>query len=322
MAVIDQIITDQYALYNGDCIEVMGSMPDGSVHLSVYSPPFGGLYNYSSNDRDLSNSSDYGEFFDHYRFCVAELARITMAGRITAVHCTDIPTSNSGKDHLVDFPGDIIRLHKDEGFDFIARHTIWKEPLWVRNRTMTHNLSHKTIIDDAAYAGVASADYMLIFRKRGGNPVPITIPNGLMRYAGEEPVPADILKYRGWDGPQIENRYSQWIWRHYASSVWDDINMGRVLPFRDCKDPDDEKHVHPLQLDVIDRVVLLRSRPGEVVFTPFMGVGSEVYGAVINGRKGVGVELKTSYFRQAAKNLEAAQSFDDDIRQTDLFETA
>lgn len=308
MAVNDQVVTDEYAIYNGDCIEVMQSLPDDKIHLSVYSPPFGGLYHYSSNDRDLSNSGDYDEFFDHYRFCVQQLHRITLPGRITAVHCTDIPTDNSGKGYLIDFPGDIIRLHKEEGFDFIARHQIWKEPLWVRNRTMTHNLAHKTIVEDAAYAGVASADYMLIFRKRGGNPIPINFEHGLEEYAGEEPMPADILKYKGWTGKQIENRYSQWIWRHYASSVWDDIRMNRVLPFQDSKDPDDEKHVHPLQLDVIDRVVLLRSLPGETVFTPFMGVGSEVYGAVCAGRKGMGVELKPSYFRQAKMNLERAES--------------
>jgi len=308
MAVIDQVITDDYALYNGDCIEVMGKMPDEKIHLSVYSPPFGGLYNYSSDDRDMSNSANYDEFFDHYRFCVRELHRITIPGRITAVHCTDIPTDNSGKGHLIDFPGDIIRLHKELGFDFIARHTIWKEPLWVRNRTMTHNLAHKTIVEDAAYAGVASADYMLIFRKRGKNPFPLQNPNGFFgNYPGEEPMPAEILKYRGWEGDQKENRYSHWIWRRLASSVWDDINMGRVLPYQDCKEPDDEKHVHPLQLDVIDRTIILRSLPGETVFTPFMGVGSEVYGAVCQGRKGMGVELKKSYFRQSIKNLELAK---------------
>jgi hypothetical protein len=254
VAVNDQVITDKYAIYNGDCIEVMKSMPDEKIHLSVYSPPFGGLYHYSSNDRDLSNSTDYDEFFDHYRFCVQELNRITMKGRITAVHCTDIPSSNCGKDHLIDFPGDIIRLHKECGFDFIARHTIWKEPLWVRNRTMTHNLAHRTIVDDAAYAGVASADYMLIFRKRGGNPVPVAKPTGMEVYAGEEPMPSEFLKFRGWDGKQTENRYSHWIWRHYASSVWDDIRMGRVLPYQDCKDTEDEKHVHPAEAIVTGKL--------------------------------------------------------------------
>ncbi len=321
MAINDQVITENYAIYNGDCIEVMQDMPDESIHLSVYSPPFGGLYHYSSNDRDLSNCKDYDVFFDHYAYVVEELNRITLPGRITGVHCTDIPSSNSGKDYLIDFPGDVIRLHEKMGFHMIARHTIWKEPLWVRNRTMCHNLSHKTIVDDGAYGGVASADYMLLFRKDGLNPKPIENPTGLTRYAGEEPIPAELLKYKNWTGKQTENRYSHWIWRHYASSIWDDINMGNVLPFQDCKDPDDEKHVHPLQLDVISRVVALRSSLGEKVFTPFMGVGSEVYGAVMEGRKGIGVELKKSYFRQAVKNMEVADNggFKEDKDQQELF---
>lgn len=306
MAVMDQVITDRYAIYNGDCIEVLQSMPDEKIHLSIYSPPFGGLYHYSSDDRDLSNTFGYDDFFKHYRFVVSALYRTTLAGRITAVHCTDIPTSNTGDDALRDFPGDIIRLHESEGWRFIARHTIWKEPLWVRNRTMTKNLSHSTIVKDAAYGGVASADYLLIFRKRGENKIPIAHPTGLEFYAGECPVPEEYTMYKNWTGDQKLNRWSHMIWRRYASSVWDDINMARVLPFQDCKDPDDEKHVHPLQLDVIDRCIMLRSNPGEVVFTPFMGVGSEVYGAVIAGRKGVGAELKNSYYRQAVKNLELA----------------
>ena len=306
MAVAQQVITDQYAIYNGDCAEVMAELPDESVHFSVYSPPFGGLYNYSSDERDLSNCSSYEEFFDHYQYVVREKARVTLRGRLSAVHVTDIPSSNSGKDHLIDFPGDVIRLHEREGWHFVARHTIWKEPLWVRNRTMGKNLAHKTIVDDAAYAGVASADYLLIFRKRGENPIPIAHPTGLDHYAGECPIPDDLLKYKGWTGNQIENRFSHWIWRRYASSVWDDINLGRVLPYQEGKDPDDEKHVHPLQLDVIDRAITLRTNPGEVVLTPFMGVGSEVYSAVELGRKGIGAELKASYYRQAVRNLDHA----------------
>jgi DNA modification methylase len=306
MAVKDQVITDRYALYNGDAIEVMAELPEEKIHLSIYSPPFGGLYHYSSNERDLSNAMNYDDFFGHYRFVVSELYRITHAGRITAVHCTDIPSSNTGDDYLVDFPGDIIKLHEKEGWRFIARHTIWKEPLWVRNRTMTKNLSHSTVVEDAAYGGVASADYLLIFRKRGKNKVPIEHPTGFEFYAGECPIPPEYAAFKNWTGDQKQNKWSHMIWRRYASSVWDDINMARVLPFQDCKDPDDEKHVHPLQLDIIDRCVMLRSNPGETVFTPFMGVGSEVYGAVIQGRKGMGVELKTSYYRQAVKNLELA----------------
>jgi len=321
VAVIDQVITDNYAIYNGDCVEVMQEMPSNSVHLSVYSPPFGGLYNYSSNERDLSNCSSYEQFFEHYAFVVRELNRITMPGRCSAVHCTDVPSGNSGRDYLIDFPGDIIKLHEREGFDFVARHTIWKEPLWVRNRTMTKNLAHKTIVDDGVYGGVASADYLLIFRKRGKNPIPVAHPTGLDRYAGESPIPEDLLPFKNWTGDQKENKFSHWIWRRYASSVWDDINMGHVLPYHDCKEPDDEKHVHPLQLDVIDRCVVLRSNPGEVVFTPFMGVGSEVYSAVTNGRKGIGAELKTSYFRQALRNVEHGDTHGvDDGYERSLFD--
>ncbi len=304
MAVTDQKITDEYALYLGDCIEVMATMPDECLHLSVYSPPFGGLYNYSSNERDLSNCSDYGQFFEHYAFVVRELARMTMPGRMTAVHCMDVPSGNSGTDYLVDFPGDIIRLHESEGWRYIARYAIWKEPLAVRNRTMAKNLAHKTIVDDSSRCSVASADYLLVFRRKGENKIPITHPTGLHDYAGERKMPADLLPYRGWTGNQIENRYSHWIWRNYASAFWDDIRIGRVLPFKQGKDEDDEKHVHPLQLDVIERVCVLWSNPGEKVFTPFMGVGSEVFGAVELGRKGIGVELKPSYFRQAVKNMD------------------
>lgn len=306
MAVTDQRVTDRYAIYNGDCIEVMASLPDESIHLSVYSPPFGGLYNYSSSERDLSNCLDYDQFFAHYAFVVRDLARLTLPGRMTAVHCMDVPSGNSGTDYLIDFPGDIIKLHEREGWRFIARYAIWKEPLAVRNRTMAKNLAHKTVVDDSSRCSVASADYLLVFRRKGENRIPIAHPVGLLEYAGERKMPADLLPFRGWTGNQIENRFSHWIWRQYASAFWDDIRIGRVLPFRDGRDEDDEKHVHPLQLDVIERVVTLWSNPGETVFTPFMGIGSEVYVPVEMGRRGVGVELKPSYFRQAIKNVECA----------------
>lgn len=304
----NSVVTDKYALYNGDCLDVMGNLPDASIHLSVYSPPFGGLYHYSSSERDLSNSRDYREFFDHYGFVVSEISRLTMPGRLTGVHCMDVPTGNTGTDALTDFPGDIIRLHEQHGFKYVARYSIWKEPLAVRNRTMAKNLAHKTIVDDSSRCSVASADYLLMFRKRGENPVPITHPVGLLEYAGERKMPAELLKYRGWTGNQIENRYSHWIWRQYASAFWDDIRIGRVLPFRGAKDSEDEKHVHPLQLDVIDRCIVLWSNPGETVLTPFMGVGSEVYGAVAAGRRGIGAELKASYYRQAVKNVRHAET--------------
>lgn len=303
MAISAQVITEQYAIYNGDCIEVMPTLPSGSIHLSIYSPPFAGLYNYSSSERDLSNCRDYAEFFAHYEYVVAEIHRLTAPGRMTAVHCMDVPSGNTGLDHLMDFPGDIIRLHKRLGFHYVARYHVWKEPLAVRNRTMTKALAHKSIVDDSSRCTVASADYLLVFRRSGTNAVPIQHPVGLLEYAGERPIPGDLMEYRGYKGNQIHNRYSHWIWRQYASAFWDDVRIDRVLPFRCARDEEDEKHVHPLQLDVIDRCLVLWSNPGEIVLTPFCGVGSEVYGAVRNGRRGIGVELKPSYYRQAVRNL-------------------
>ncbi len=304
--VIDQELTERYAIYNGDAVEVLSNLPNEKIHLSIYSPPFGGLYHYSSNDRDLSNCRDYSQFFEHYAFVVKELFRLTMPGRMTAVHCMDVPSGNCGCDHLVDFPGDIIRLHEREGWNYIARYSIWKEPLGVRNRTMAKNLAHKTIVEDSSRCSVASADYLLVFRRKGKNPTPITHPRGLERYAGSREMPAELLSYKGHKGNQIYNRYSHWIWRQYASAFWDDVRIGRVLPFKASRDTDDEKHVHPLQLDVIERCCILWSNPGETVLSPFMGVGSEVYGALVNGRRGIGIELKPSYFRQAQKNIREA----------------
>lgn len=308
MAVHDQLIGEQFALYNGDCIEAMRALPDATVHISIYSPPFGGLYHYSSSERDLSNCADYEEFFRHYAFVVQELFRLTLPGRVTCVHCMDVPSGNSGTDHLIDFPGDILRLHEREGWRYVARYCVWKEPLAVRNRTLQKSLAHKTVVDDSSRCSVANADYLLVFRRKGENPVPIAHPIGLTEYAGERRPPVDVLHYRGWNGKQTENRFSHWIWRQYASAFWDDVRMHRVLPYREAKDPDDEKHVHPLQLDVIDRCLALWSNPGETLITPFMGIGSEVYAALCAGRRGVGVELKASYYRQAVRNVQAAAS--------------
>lgn len=299
-----QVTTDKYSITNGDCIAVQDALPAECIDLSLYSPPFAGLYNYSSDERDLSNCHTYAEFFEHYAYVVQGIARLTKPGRLTGVHCMDVPSGNTGSDHMTDFPGDIIRLHERLGFQYVARYHIWKEPLAVRNRTMQKNLAHKTIVDDSSRCSCAAADYLLMFRRKGTNAVPITHPNGLLEYAGERQIPADLLRYKGYQGNQIENRYSHWIWRQYASAFWDDIRLDRVLPFQRTKGPDDEKHVHPLQLDVIERAVILWSNPGETLWTPFMGVGSEVYGALINGRRGMGAELKESYFKQAVINVE------------------
>ena len=306
MAVKDQVINDKYALYHGDCIEIMADMPDQSIHCSVYSPPFGGLYQYSSSERDLSNSDDYESFLDHYEYMVKGISKITMHGRMSCVHCMDIPRSNSGTDSYLDFPGDVIRMHERNGFKYCGRHAIWKEPLAVRLRTMQKNLAHASVVADSMDCGVASADYLMLFRKDGENPIPVKHPVGMLNYAGDREVPPDLLKYRGYQGKQTENLFSHWIWRQYADCMWDDIRISRVLPYKQSRDPDDEKHVHPLQLDVIERVVQLRTNPGETVWTPCMGVGSEVYIPVLLGRKGIGAELKESYYKQSVRNLEHA----------------
>lgn len=317
-----QVITEQYALYLGDCCEVMSGLPDVSIGFSIYSPPFAGLYHYSSSPRDLSNSRDYAEFFEHYGFVVREIHRLTMPGRLTAVHCMDVPNGNSGSgdDHLIDFPGDIIRLHAKCDFRYVARYHVWKEPLAVRNRTMAKKLAHRTVVEDSSKCGVASADYLLVFRRGGENPEPIVHPHGLTYYAGERQIPPELLKYKGWTGNQIENRYSHWIWRQYASAFWDDVRIGNVLPYLESRDEEDEKHVHPLQLDVIDRALVLWSNSGDTVLSPFMGVGSEVFAAVRAGRRAIGIELKPSYFRQAQKNLEAVG--DATVSEPTLFDFA
>jgi DNA modification methylase len=306
MATIDQVITDNYALYNGDSCEVLPTIPDNSIGLSVYSPPFCGLYNYSSDERDMSNCRSYDEFFDHYEFLVKEIHRATIPGRWTVVHCMDVPSSVNAGSGLTDFPGDIIRLHQKLGFIYQIRRAIWKEPLGVRLRTMAKGLAHKQIVDDSALTDCAGADYLLFFRKKGVCENPVTHPTGLHEYAGAKVMPADIQSYKGWTGKQTENRYSHWIWRNYASCFWDDIRIDNVLPYEEARDADDEKHCHPLQLDVIERSVVLGSNPGDTVLTPFLGVGSEAFGAVKLGRKAIGIELKPTYYRQAVKNLELA----------------
>lgn len=300
---MEQDITDRWALYHGDCCEVLPTLPDNSVHLSVYSPPFCGLYHYSSSERDLSNCRTREEFFEHYAFVVEQIERVTLPGRLSAVHCSDIPNGGDGK---YDLPGDIIRLHERLGFHYVARHMVWKEPLAVRLRTMAKGLAHRQIVEDSSLCDVAGADDLLLFRKRGTNPIPVTHERGFLSYAGSREIPAELKPFRAHPGHHTENRYSHWIWRQYASAFWDDVRLDRVVPFRDSREPDDEKHVHPLQLDVIERIIELRSNPGETVLTPFMGVGSEVYGAVRQDRRGIGIELKASYFKQARLNVAAA----------------
>lgn len=314
MALIDQKITDKYALYNGDCVEVVGGLPNKSVALSVYSPPFCGLYNYSSDDRDMSNSITYEAFFDHYEYLVREMARVTMPGRMTAVHCMDIPNPGQ-KTGYFDLPGRIIALHEKHGFHYFGRVAIWKEPLRVAIRTRLKHLTHKQLVKDSCQSTIAAGDFLIILKRAGENTVPVSHETGFDTYAGAMEIPTELKKYKG-TKIQQENKLSHWIWRRYASCVWDDIRIDRVLPYKAAREPEDEKHVHPLQLDVIDRCVQLWSNPNEVVLTPFMGVGSEAYSAVAHGRKAVGVELKTSYFKQALKNVDRASTAGTDDQDT------
>lgn len=311
-----QQITDRWAIYNGDSMDLLSQLPDDSIHGSIYSPPFGGLYHYSSDDRDLSNAPTEAAFFEQYDYFVRELYRVLVPGRTVAVHASLCKSGNTGRDHYKDFPGDVIRAHEARGFLLKARHVIWKEPLGVRNRTMSKGLAHKTIVTDALAADFAAPDELLVFFKPSPHTAegyePVNHPTGLTgNYAGSEQHPPDLAKYRGWTGDQKANRWSHWIWRRYASAVWDDIRLGRTLPFQaDPEDDDAEKHVHPLQLDVIERYLDLRTNPGERVLTPFMGVGSEVYQAVKMGRYGIGAELKPSYYEQAVRNLAAVDQDD------------
>jgi len=321
----DQIVTSQYAIYNSDCMEVLPALPENSIDLSVYSPPFAGLYNYSSSERDFSNCENKEQFLEQYEFLVAQIARVTKPGRITAVHCTDV-FDNACR--LWDFPHEIIRIHEKYGFQYRNRITIWKEPLKVRMRTMVKSLMHKLIVEDSTQCFTAMPDYVLILTKKGDNEVPVVHPQGLKRYFGATPILPNILQaFNNANGTEFNaeqlweylqnsfadhedpksNKLSHYIWQRYASSVWDDIRIDNVLPFRDSKEEDDEKHVHPLQLDVIDRIVELYSNEGETVLTPFMGVGSEVYSPVSLGRKAIGIELKDSYFKQANINLKLAK---------------
>lgn len=268
----------------------------------------------------MSNCISKDEFFEHFGFCVDQIARLTKPGRISAVHCMDIPLSNAGCDAIYDLPGRIIAEYESRGFAYGGRRVIWKEPLMVRNRTMMKSLHHKTLCEDSTRTSIANADYLLMFRRAGTNKIPVSHETGLLRYAGENSPPPESLAYRGYIGDQKKNIFSQWCWRQYASSVWMDIRIDRVLPYHAAKEGDDEKHVHPLQLDVIERCVQMWSNPGEIVLTPYMGVGSEVYGAVLNGRKAIGIELKPAYFQQARQNLDHALE-NQEVEQASMFDS-
>lgn len=331
----EQKITEDYAIYNSDCMEVIKEMPDESIDLSVYSPPFASLYTYSSSERDMSNVSSIEEFTTQFEFLVKEMSRVTKAGRINALHITDI-CDVSGT--LADFPNEVIKLYKKHGFEFKNRITVWKEPLKVRIRTMVQSLMHKYIVEDSTKCFTANPDYILVFKKKGENKVPVTNPCGLNHYAGEIPILPNMLRaYNNANNSKLNademwehmnsinesdkvTKLNHYVWQRYASSVWDDIREGNCLEFKQSKDDEDEKHVTPTQLDVIDRLVELYSNEGETIFTPFMGCGTEVYSAVSMNRKAIGVELKDSYYKQSILNLNTVDKrFNGKAEQKSLF---
>jgi DNA modification methylase len=331
----DQLVTEKYAIYNSDCMEVLPTIGDESVDLCIYSPPFANLYTYSSSERDMSNVSGISEFLIQFEYLVKELSRVTKSGRINALHVTDI-CDVSGT--LADFPSEIIKLYKKHGFEYKNKITVWKEPLKVRIRTMVQSLMHKYIMQDSTKCFTANPDYILVFKKKGENKVPVCHPFGINEYAGEIPILPNMLT--AWNNANESNltademwkhinnineddkvtKLNHYIWQRYASSVWDDVREGRVLPYKDSKEDDDEKHVTPTQLDVIDRLVELYSNTGEVVLSPFMGIGTDVFSPVSMGRKAIGIELKDSYFKQAKLNLlEAEKRFKAKVKQQELF---
>lgn len=296
---VDQVVTSDYAIYQGDACELIRAIPGDSIHFGVHSPPFEGLYKFSNFDRDISNNEGEG-FWTHYAFLIQELLRVTMPGRLHAVHVMQLPTSKIRHGHIGmrDFRGEVVRAYEDAGWIFHSEVCIWKDPVVAQQRTKSLRLLHKQIVKDSTMSGQGLADYIVTFRKPGENPEPVA--GGFSRYIGDGKEP-DRSKYTSpMDG---RNWYSIEVWQRYASPVWMDINQTRTLQYRNARDEKDEAHISPLQLDVIERCIDLWSNPGDVVLTPFLGIGSEVYCAVNMGRKGIGFELKPSYFAQAKRNI-------------------
>lgn len=287
--------TEKYSLYNADCVEVLKEMPENSIDYCIYSPPFTDLYVYSNSERDLGNCGGYAEFFEHYRFVVQELCRVIKPGRNISFHCMNIPAMKQKDGYIAvkDFRGDCIRLFQEFGFYYHSEVVIWKDPLIEATRTKALGLMHKQIQKDSHICRQGLPDYVVTMRKPGENEVPIEHKEGFTEYYGkDEPVAHGV-------------KYSHYVWQKYASPVWMDIRQTHTLNRNPAREEKDEKHLCPLQLDTIARCIALWSNPGEIVLTPFGGIGSEVYQAIKMGRKGVGIELKESYYNQAIKNCES-----------------
>lgn len=317
MRVLDQVITNDYAIYHGDTIEVSQSLPDDSVHFSIFSPPFETLYTYSNSDRDMGNSVDSNQFWEHYKFLILDQYRVMMPGRLIAVHCMNLPTSKmrDGFIGIRDFRGEIIRSYQDGGFIYHSEVCIWKDPVVAMQRTKALGLLHKQIIKDSSLSRQGIPDYLVIFRKPGENQEPIT--GALDHFVGED-VPPNFRQIE-YDDERCawvidnENATPIDIWQRYASPIWMDIRQTNTLQYQTARDGDDERHIAPLQLDVIERAIQLWSNPGDTVWSPFMGIASEGYVAIQQRRKFIGVELKASYFELAKRNMIQAHSIQEDM---------
>jgi len=308
---IDQVISEDYAIYNGDSCELIRAIPDNSIHYGIHSPPFEGLYKFTNSDRDVSNNEG-PSFWEHYAFLIRELLRVSMPGRLHSVHVMQLPATKTreGFIGMRDFRGDVIRAYQAAGWILHSEICIWKDPVVAQQRTKSIRLLHKQLCKDSALSGQGLADYIVSFRKPGINETAIS--GGFEQYIGDGvdvsreayKAQADVLVAEG----KTVWPYSQWVsimtWQRYASPVWSDIRQTRTLQYRSAREEKDELHISPLQLDVIERCVDMWSNPGETVLTPFLGIGSEVWCAVNQGRRGVGFELKASYFRQAVINIE------------------
>lgn len=317
--VINQIINEEYSIYHADTVEVTKALPSESVGFSVFSPPFESLYTYSNSDRDMGNSKDSNEFWQQYLFLVKEQFRVMKSGRIIAIHCMNLPTSkqNDGFIGIRDFRGELIRVYQEAGFIFHSEVVIWKDPVVAMQRTKALGLLHKTIKKDSSMSRMGIPDTMIMMRKPGQNEEPVS--GAFTYYVGDSPAPG--FKRHEWDDnrecwtvEEASMNTSVDVWQRYASPVWMDINQTDTLNFREGRDSDDERHICPLQIDVIQRCMQIWSNPGDVVWSPFMGIGSEGYVALKMGRKFIGAELKESYFNLAARNLECAS-----IKQYELF---
>lgn len=290
MNVLDQTIEENFALYNGDCVDVVRTLPNDSIDFSVYSPPFESLYVFSNSERDMGNSASSDDFWTHYRYLIAEMYRAMKPGRLVAIHCMNLPTSKvrDGFIGIKDFRGEIIRSHQNAGFIYHSEVCIWKDPVVAMQRTKALGLLYKQLKKDSTMSRQGIADYLVVMRKPGDNPDPVT---------------------------HTEDDFHVDKWQQYASPVWMDIKQSRTLQYMSARESDDERHISPLQLDVIERAIDLWTNPGDLVFTPFLGIGSEAYVALQMGRRACGSELKRSYFELAVRNCREARC----AREGDLF---